>query len=318
MTTQLATDYEIVAHQVPSMGGTLSVFVTTNLGQRAQAAAAARLAAQRVEAWASRLTRFSDTSHLSHLNSAAEASVNVRPTLAAALQWAKVAEQRSEGVVDATLLDARLAAESGTALAPRPEGDGWTWQVLAQGRTALVRRDPGIRLDLDGTAKGWIADRAADLLARWPGVAVDADGDIAVRADRGVEWLIDVADPRIDAAGNEPSPLATLKLRGGSSWTASYGVATSGTSVHRWQLADGRPSHHLIDRRTRRPAETDVVQATVVAPSAREAEMIAKSAVILGSREALGFLTRSAALAAILLLDTDEVVSLPGIEAWLA
>ena len=44
----------------------------------------------------------------------------------------------------------------------------------------------------------------------------------------------------------------------------------------------------------------------------------ATTAVILGSREALGFLARSAALAAILLLDNDEVVSLPGIEAWLA
>ncbi len=315
---QLATDYEIVAHSAPSMGGTLSVFVTTDLAQRAEATVAARRAAQRVEAWASRLTRFSDSSHLSHLNSAAEASVQVRPTLAAALHWAKLAEQRSEGVVDATLLDARLAAESGTPLAPPSDGDGWSWHVLAQGRTSLVRRDPGVRLDLDGTAKGWIADRAADLLARWPGVAVDADGDIALRADRGVEWLVDVADPRLDADGNEPPPLATLKLRGGSSWTASYGVATSGTSVHRWQLADGRLTHHLIDRRTRRPAETDIVQATVVAPTAREAEMIAKSAVILGSRDALGFLARSAALAAILLLDTDDVVSLPGIEAWLA
>jgi thiamine biosynthesis lipoprotein len=314
----IATGYEIVAHSAPSMGGTLSVFVTADPAQVADAATAARRAAQRVETWASRLTRFSDTSHLSHLNSAAEASVKVRPTLAAALHWAKLAEERSEGIVDATLLDARLAAESGTPIAPPPDGDGWVWHVLAQGRTSLVRRDPGVRIDLDGTAKGWIADRAADLLARWPGVAVDADGDIALRADRGVEWLIDVADPRLDADGNEPSPLATLKLRGGSSWTASYGVATSGTSVHRWQLADGRLSHHLIDRRTRRPAETDVVQATVIATTAREAEMIAKSAVILGSRDALGFLARSAALAAILLLDTDDVVSLPGIEAWLA
>ena len=315
---QLADGYEIVAHSAPSMGGTLSVFISTDLEQAAAAHDAARRTAQRVETWAARLTRYSDTSHLSHLNSAAEASVPVRPTLAAALNWANLAEQRSEGVVDSTLLDARLAAESGLAPDPPATGDGWEWQLLAHGRTSIVRRDPGVRIDLDGTAKGWIADRAADLLARWPGVAVDADGDIALRADRGVEWLIDVADPRLESDGTEPQPLATLRLRGGSSWSASYGVATSGTSVHRWQLADGRLSHHLIDRRTRRPAQTDVVQATVVAPSAREAEMIAKSAVILGSREALGFLARSACLAAILLLDTDEVVSLPGIEAWLA
>jgi hypothetical protein len=46
--------------------------------------------------------------------------------------------------------------------------------------------------------------------------------------------------------------------------------------------------------------------------------MIAKSAVILGSREALGFLARSAALAAIVLLDSGEIAALPGTEVWLA
>ncbi len=315
---EIETGYQTVAHSAPSMGGTLSVFITAQPGRTMLAQIDARRTAQRVETWAARLTRFNNASHLSHLNSAAESRVPVRPTLAAALHWAKTAEQRTDGVVDSTLLDARLAAESAISPEPSPTPNGWAWQLLADARGALVERDPGVRLDLDGTAKGWIADRAADLLARWPGVVVDADGDIALRADRGVEWLIDVADPRLEADGVEPPPLATLKLRGGTSWTASYGVATSGTSVHRWQLADGRLTHHLIDRRTRRPAETDVAQATVVAPTAREAEMIAKSAVILGSRDALGFLARSAALAAILLLEDGNVLSLPGIEAWLA
>ena len=50
-------------------------------------------------------------------------------------------------------------------------------------------------------------------------------------------------------------------------------MATSGTSIHRWQLADGRMTHHLIDPRTRRPADTDVLQATVVAPTARVATL---------------------------------------------
>ncbi|MEO8625269.1 MAG: FAD:protein FMN transferase [Candidatus Limnocylindrales bacterium] len=313
-----AVDYQTVAHSAPSMGGTLSVFITAEPERSVQAQIDARRTVQRVETWAARLTRFNNASHLSHLNSAAESRVLVRPTLAAALHWAKTAERRTDGVVDSTLLDARLAAESATSLDASPTPNGWAWQLLGNARDSIVERDPGVRIDLDGTAKGWIADRAADLLARWPGVVVDADGDIALRADRGVEWLVDVADPRLGADGNDPPPLATLKLRGGTSWTASYGVATSGTSVHRWQLADGRLTHHLIDWRTRQPAATDVVQATVVAPTAREAEIIAKSAVILGSHEALGFMARSAALAAILLLDDNSVVSLPGVEAWLA
>ncbi|HUP83793.1 MAG TPA: FAD:protein FMN transferase, partial [Candidatus Limnocylindria bacterium] len=137
---------------------------------------------------------------------------------------------------------------------------------------------------------------------------------IAVTADAGVEWQVNVADPRSPTA----APLATLRLTGGETWSRSYGVATSGTSVHRWQLDDGRQTHHLIDPRTGRPAETDIVQATVIAPSAREAEVIAKTAVILGSESALEYLDRSAAQACLLLLEDGSVACLPGIEAWLA
>jgi thiamine biosynthesis lipoprotein len=83
-------------------------------------------------------------------------------------------------------------------------------------------------------------------------------------------------------------------------------------------MPSGETSHHLLDRRTGRPAQTDVVQATVVAPSAREAEMIAKSAVILGADRAHSFLSHSSSLAAVLLLDSDEVIATPGTQEWLA
>jgi hypothetical protein len=46
--------------------------------------------------------------------------------------------------------------------------------------------------------------------------------------------------------------------------------------------------------------------------------MIAKSAVILGARDAYHFLTHSSALAAILLLDCDDLIATPGTERWLA
>ena len=41
-----------------------------------------------------------------------------------------------------------------------------------------------------------------------PRGVVDADGDIAVRIDRGTAWDIEVADPRPDA----PEPLAVVTL----------------------------------------------------------------------------------------------------------
>ncbi len=141
----------------------------------------------------------------------------------------------------------------------------------------MVRR-AAFRFDLDGVAKGWIADRALALLRGHPAALVDADGDIAVRPGGGVAWDIAVADPRPGADGD----LALLRLDDRAAG-ATLGIATSGTSVHRWPAAaGGPPRHHLLDPLTRRPAVTDVVQATVIAGSAREAEVLAKAAVIAG------------------------------------
>jgi len=305
---------DVVAWSAASMGGTLNVTLCAEPARRIEATEAARHAAQRVEAWAARLTRFTTTSDLAALNAATVDAVGVRPTLAAVLGWAHVAAERSNGVVDATLLDARLSAEAGAWAAGKSRAE---WLIQPCGRTGTVQRAPGVRFDLDGVAKGWIADRAAELLIEWPSASVDADGDVSLRLGRGQEWWIDVADPR-DSGTSDAAPLATLKLLGGESWTRSFGVATSGTTVHRWRFVDGRETHHLIDPRTGCPAETDVIQATVVAPTAREAEMLAKTAVILGSEAALPFLTRSAARTAILLLDSGDLMATPEVEKWLA
>ena len=100
-------------------------------------------------------------------------------------------------------------------------------------------------------------------------------------------------------------------------WLDTFGLATSGTSVHRWTV-DGRRSHHLIDPRTGRPALTDLVQATILAGSAREAEAIAKTAVIVGSEAALERLDRAGIHAAILLTERGDVLVTPSTLGWLA
>src|SRR5205807_6829245 len=60
------------------------------------------------------------------------------------------------------------------------------------------------------------------------------------------------------------------------------GVATSGIGRRSWMGADGAPAHHLLDPATGRPAFTRVVQATALAPTALEAEVAAKAAVLAG------------------------------------
>jgi thiamine biosynthesis lipoprotein len=309
------------------MGGELGIHLAI---ADESALAAARVdgtrVAARVRAWARRLTRHDPDSDLMRANADPHGDVAVRPTLAAALRWAAEAADLTGGIVDATLLRERLAAEPAMSAQPglpagiapalpvpqarRPVSRP-TWRVESGPRGAFVHRDPGIAFDLDGVAKGWLADRALALLDGYPGALVDADGDIAIRSAEGDAWEVGVADPR-----RRGVQLAVLVLPGAPGG-ARYGVATSGTSVHRWTGPDGE-RHHLIDPRTRRPAATDVVQATVLAGSARAAEAWAKTAVVLGLVPALDVLDRAPILGAILLTSDDRVLAVPRTTRWLA
>lgn len=276
---------------------------------------------RRIAAWADRLTRFTTTSSLSRLNDDPRDEVPVGPTLAAVLDWGRYAEGLTGGIVDIGLLDARLAAEEAVddpdgPTSRRPSLASRSWSLARGARGAVVRRPAGLRFDLDGIGKGWLADRALDRLDRYRAAVVDADGDVAIRLDPGEAWSFGVADPRLDE-----HDLAILRLtaRGDRSGRGDgrFGLATSGTSVHRWARADGT-THHLIDPRTGRSAKTDVVQATVLARTAREAEALAKSAVILGVSAGYDLLDRAGVDGALLLTDRDELVIHPTTVRWLS
>ena len=71
---------------------------------------------------------------------------------------------------------------------------------------------------------------------------------------------------------------------------ADAGVATSGIGRRSWLDGRGEPAHHLLDPATGRPAYTGIVQATAVAPTALEAEIRAKAALLSGPADAADWL----------------------------
>ena len=213
-----------------------------------------------VDRIASRITRFDRSSELSRLNASNGRWSSVSPELEEMLRASLRAFDLSGGLVNIAVLASMLAA--GYA---RPLEHGATAAALEDMHPAPALPDvlevvrgsarlaPEVGIDLGGIAKGWMADRLCDRLGTR--VLVNLGGDLFAR---GAGWAVGIAG-------------RTYVLQ-------DVGVATS--SIRRRQWGDGM--HHLIDPRTGRPAQTGIEEVSVVTATALDAEIVAKTALMLG------------------------------------
>jgi FAD:protein FMN transferase len=117
------------------------------------------------------------------------------------------------------------------------------------------------------------ADQLAEALGGFDEFAVDCAGDVRLGGRAAAVREVHVSSPFDD------SILHTFAISAG-------GVATSGIGRRSWIDSHGRPAHHLLDPRTGRPAFTGIVQATALAPTAADAEVLAKAALLSGPERA--------------------------------
>jgi thiamine biosynthesis lipoprotein len=234
-----------------------------------------------------RLSRFDPSSELSRLNADPRACVPASPLLRAAVAAALRAAALTGGLVDPTLLGelrrvgyrgsrAQIPPSSlrqGLCTAPArrqggPHPDAAWRTVEVDDGAGVILRPPGLELDLGGTAKGWAADLVVSRLERHGRCAADCGGDLRV-AGGGAPWEVRVRHPLTGAIAH------TLQVRAG-------GVATSGIDARLWERPGGGFAHHLIDPATGTPAWTGLVAATALAPTALDAEALAKAALLSG------------------------------------
>ena len=279
------------------------------------------------EQWEDSLSRFRPESELSRLNRSAGQWFSLSETLWQVLRRAQLAERFTRGLVTPVVLDALEAVGydrsfeliAGQGAAPANNGSTQPHSTLSQHHainTGAIAYDPkrrrvrmpaGMRLDFGGIAKGWAADMAARRLSKFGPALVDAGGDVATSQSKsdGQGWPIALENPL------EPDPeKQTLIVLGGGA------VATSGRDYRRWQKG-GRMQHHIIDPRTARPAETDVLCASVVGPSAAEAEVAAKVALILGSSAGLAWVDAHREFAGQLVLENGRQLTSQRLDTYL-
>ncbi len=263
-------------------GGECTVIVT---GEH-EAAVSLGLAKRALLGWHEQFSRFLPLSELSALNADPRGTVPVSPMMRRVVEAALQAARKTGGLVDPTLVEELERAgyagdlEPGPSLAaalrvappraPAAASGRGGWKAVATDRPiGTVTRPPGCKLDAGGVAKGVFADELAAALGRHNAFVVDCCGDLRLGGAGGTIREVHVESP-FDGAVVHSFELA----RGG--------VATSGIGRRAWIAADGAPAHHLLDPATGRPAFTGIVQVTALAPTATEAEMRSKAALLSG------------------------------------
>jgi FAD:protein FMN transferase len=230
-------------------------------------------------------SRFRADSELARVNALAGLPVRVGPLLAEVVCAALRAAEATSGDVDPTCgagleavgydRDIEILRRDGVRVVvheyiPAP---GWR-SVDWNPDTCALRTAPGCLLDFGAVAKALAADRASARAARalGCGVLVSLGGDLATAGPSPADgWQVKVAD---DHRCGPTAPGRTISVRDGA-------VATSSTTVRRWQGQSG-PLHHVLDPRSGRPAQSCWRTVSVTAANCVDANTAATAALVRG------------------------------------
>ncbi len=192
-------------------------------------------------------------------------------------------------------------------VSPRVPGDrersrilehvGWEKLELYPESDAVRFTDEQVELDLGGIAKGYALDVAARSFAL-PGVnsgILDLGGTVYAfeTPSKETEWRVAIRDP-----GLPDGSIGTVPLR-------NRALSTSGVYENSFTV-DGVTYGHILDPKTGRPADTDVIASSVISDSAAEADALSTAFYVAGSRKTGEMLRRAVRIEALLLVQREE------------
>ena len=254
------------------------------VGPREGAAAQTDAAREVVEAVARTCTRFDPHSDLMRANASGRRRTVVSRPCFDALRAAYDAYLSTDGLFDPRTLrtltaygyDASLpfdgrSVDIPTADAAPPRRTRRRWRPSFDEGNLEVKVGPE-PIDLGGIGKGLAMSwAAAHLRGAGSAARVEAGGDlVAIGAGPdGDGWMVGVENP-----SGEGDPAAVLRL-------VDRACATSSVRLRSW-TAGGAQVHHLVDPRTGRSAESDLVSVTVVGDDPATCEVWSKSLYVVG------------------------------------
>lgn len=177
--------------------------------------------------------------------------------------------------------------------------------IVTTGEGVFVKKDnPNIQLNFNAIAQGYTSDVIADyfLSKQISNFIVEVGGELAIYGKNILKdkpWRIGIDNP-LQKPEEDREIIATVEL-------TDCGLATSGNYRKLWtDSLTGQKYVHTINPKTGRPQPSNLLSATVIAPSAMLADGYATTLMALGGIEkAKDFLAQHKELKAVLLY-SDE------------
>ena len=250
------------------------------------------------------MSTYKPESQLSRVNrEAAAGPVKVDPELARLVARALEFSEMSGGAFDITyasvgyLYDYRKHVHpTDAAIAAALPGVDYRQVVVDREHNSIRFLKHGVRIDLDGIAKGYAVDRCIDLL-RDLGIEhamVNAGGDTRLLGDRlGKPWIVGIRDPR-----NEGKVVAKLALQ-------DEAMSTSG-DYERYFEENGVRYHHILVPTTGRSPGL-VRSVTILGATATQTDGLSKPVFIFGVERGMEFIRRVPGVEAVI-VDKDGKV----------
>lgn len=168
---------------------------------------------------------------------------------------------------------------------------------------------PEMMLDLGGIAKGYLADRVADLLAskEIEHAIINLGGNVVVMGSAptdGRDWRVGIQNP-FESGGDI---VGEIQLSDGS-------VVTSGI-YQRYFESEGKLYHHLLNPQTGLPIDNELMAVTVVSSDSVTADALATAIFAMGLEAGYDFIEDYDQTEAVFVTKDRSVYVTSGLESF--
>lgn len=170
-----------------------------------------------------------------------------------------------------------------------------------------ISLEKGVMLDLGAIAKGYVSDKMASYLrnaqdSEMLGAVISLGGSVLTVGNNKKEaFTVGITNP------------ADTKRLAGIVRIKEKAVVTSG-GYERFFIQDNKKYHHIMDKRTGKPAESDLQSVTVISDNAAKADALATALFIMGMDRAKAYQSEHPEIELVLIGNDGSIWNSAGVD----